>query len=144
MKRLSVLVALLLTVALVGPAAPADAKPRHPYGFANDQMGVRMESTFPSAEDPHEHVRFTRHDGLGQRQVRIVERQMMPRSPRVYSKVVKLLVGERVAFTTVGAMPCAPEQRPMRVSIQMRVKLPGRDWWPWFTYASEVHYLMPC
>jgi hypothetical protein len=103
-----------------------------------------MQTTTPTKADPHAHVRFIRHAGKGQREVRLAERQTRPRTTTTYSEAVRLKVGERVVFTTKGAMPCEPEQRPLHVYVQMRVKLPGRDWWPWFTYTREDHLLMAC
>ncbi len=145
--RVSLFAAALVgaLVAVVLPAGPASAQPAgRDWLWANDARQVAMHETDPTAADPYVHVKFKRYGGEGQRQVRILEQQRRPTTPVRYSKAVKLLVGEKVVFTTKGSMPCEPEKRPLRVDLQLRFKLPGKPWERWITWTSSTHVLMEC
>jgi hypothetical protein len=144
MKSLVVVLALVLTSAAAGPAGSAASTPRLDWGFSNDARQVLMKDTEPTAADPHVHVKFKRYGGKGQRQVRIVERQMNPATPWHKSDRVKLKKGEKAVFTTVGSLPCEPAKRPLQVKEQMRIKLPGEPWRGWVTWSLTSYVLLDC
>jgi len=144
--RATLFAAAAVLVAAVLPAgtAPARAVPGHDWQYSNDGRQVLMQDTEPTAADPHIHVKFKRYGGDGQRQVRIVERQMRPATPWLHHDAEKLTVGEKAVYTTEGALPCEPEKRPLQVRQQMRIKLPGKPWEDWFTWTSAVYVLLDC
>ncbi|WP_028652861.1 hypothetical protein [Nocardioides halotolerans] len=148
MERLVAGLALALVAVLPG-AQPAAAGDRHiDWGIANWVAGVQMTTSFPSATDPHVHVRFKRVGGNGQRQVRMGERHKLEGShrwsPYSYAKPVKLRVGEKTVFTTDGALPCEPAKEPLGLVVDMRIKKPGKAWSRWETWISEDHFLLDC
>jgi hypothetical protein len=146
MKSLVVATALLLAAAVAGPSSPAAAQraERYDWQWSNDARQVVMHDTEPTAADPHVHVKFKRHGGEGQRQVRIAERHKRPTTKFHYSRAVKLQVGERVVFTTKGFLPCEPARDPLQVDKQMRIKLPGQPWQEWVTWSSSTIFIMEC
>ncbi len=157
MKRLAAVLTTLviaLVVALAGalagaaPSATASRDDGIDWGISNWFAGVQMTTSFPSATDPHIHVRFKRVGGEGQRQVRMGERHKINGThrwgPYRYTKAVKLQVGEKVVFTTKRALPCEPAKEPLGIVVDMRVKMPGKPWSAWETWISEDHILLDC
>jgi len=148
MKRLLAILVVLGCVAVL-PTSSAAAKPDGiEWGISNWVAGVQMTTSFPSATDPHVHVRFKRVGGEGQRQVRMGERVKKPNShqwtPYAFQKAVKLQVGEKVIFTTVNALPCEPAREPLGIRVDLRIKQPGKPWGKWQTWISEDHFLLDC
>jgi hypothetical protein len=149
-NRLVALAGLLaLTIAtLVAPPAYAGKDDGIDWGIANWVAGVQMTTSFPSAADPHIHVRFKRVGGEGQRQVRMGERHKIPGThqwgPYTYTKAKKLAVGEKVIFTTEAALPCEPAKEPLGITVDMRIKAQGKSWGKWQTWIREDHRLLPC
>jgi hypothetical protein len=146
----SLVVALALVTASVVTMSPAQAGDQGhiDWGIANWNAGVQMTTSFPSATDPHLHVRFKRVGGEGQRQVRMGERHKVQGThqwgPYKYTKAVKLEVGQKVVFTTKAALPCEPAKEPLGISVDMRVKMPGKAWSNWESWIVEDHILLPC
>jgi hypothetical protein len=149
MKSLVAAAALALAASFAG-ASPADADQgdRIDWLLPNWVAGVQMATSDLSPADPHSHVRFKRVGGEGQRQVRMGERHKKPDShqwaPYTYTKAVKLQVGDRVVFTSQASLPCEPAREPFGISVDMRVKMPGKAWSHWETWISEDHYLLDC
>jgi hypothetical protein len=147
-KRLAPVLALALALAVAPGYADARQGGRIDWLVPNWYAGVQMMTSDPSAADPHVHVRFKRVGGEGQRQVRMGERHKKPGShqwaPYTYTKPVKLSVGEKVVFTTQAALPCEPAKEPLGVSVDMRVKMPGKPWSRWETWIVEDHFLLDC
>jgi hypothetical protein len=149
MKRLVAALALtLVAVAASASTATAGDSRRIDWGVANWVAGVQMTTSFPSASDPHVHVRFKRVGGEGQRQVRMGERHKIPGTHRwghyQYTRAVKLAVGEKVVFTTKAALPCEPAKEPLGITVDMRVKKQGKPWSAWESWIVENHILLPC
>jgi hypothetical protein len=149
MKRLAAILALVLTatVAATSPATPRTH--RHiDWGLSTWVAGVQMTTSFESAADPYLHARFKRVGGEGQRQVRMGERHKRPGThqwgPYTYTKAVKLQVGQKVVFTTEAALPCEPAKAPVGITLDMRIKKPGKAWGQWETWISEDHRLLSC
>jgi hypothetical protein len=148
-KRLA-LGSVLAMVAVLGPVAPVQAGQHRPIDWliANWYAGVQMATSNASAADPHLHARFKRVGGEGQRQVRMGERHKKPDShqwgPYEYTRPVKLLVGEKVVFTTEAALPCEPAVEPIGITLDMRVKMPGKAWTRWETWIVEDDRLLDC
>jgi hypothetical protein len=148
MKRAIALVAALALVLIGTGPARAQRDDGIDWGVSNWVAGVQMTTSFPSGTDPHLHVRFKRVGGDGQRQVRMGERQKVEGShqwgPYRYTKPVRLLVGEKVVFTTEAALPCRPAREPLGIVVDMRIKAPGKAWSQWETWISEDHLLLDC
>jgi hypothetical protein len=149
MKRLVAALALtLVAVAASASTATAGDSRRIDWGVANWVAGVQMTTSFPSASDPHVHVRFKRVGGEGQRQVRMGERHKIPGTHRwghyKYTRAVKLAIGEKVVFTTKAALPCEPAKEPLGITVDMRVKKQGKPWSAWESWIVENHILLPC
>jgi hypothetical protein len=149
MKRLVAALALtLVAVAASASTATAGDSRRIDWGVANWVAGVQMTTSFPSATDPHLHVRFKRVGGEGQRQVRMGERHKIPGTHRwghyKYTRAVKLAIGEKVVFTTKAALPCEPAKEPLGITVDMRVKKQGKPWSAWESWIVENHILLPC
>jgi hypothetical protein len=147
-NRLTAAVVLLLVASLTG-ASPSSARAAGvDWGISNWVAGVQMTTSFPSVTDPHLHVRFKRVGGEGQRQVRMGEREKVEGAhhwgPYSYTKAVKLQVGEKVVFTTERAVPCVPPKDPLGISVEMRIKAPGKAWSHWVTWIREDHILPDC
>jgi hypothetical protein len=149
MNRLAAALALVLVAAVTG-TSPSSARATDgiDWGISNWVAGVQMTTSFPSVTDPHLHVRFKRVGGEGQRQVRMGERDKVEGShhwaPYRYTGAVKLQVGEKVVFTTERAVPCAPPKEPLGISVEMRIKAPGKAWSRWVTWIREDHILPDC
>jgi hypothetical protein len=151
-KRLAVALLTLVVLAVVplsvaaGSAAPRDNG--IDWGPANWAAGMQMYISEPSQTDPHVHVRFKRVAGEGQRQVRMGERHKVPDShqwaPYTYTRAVRLTVGQKVVFTTEGALPCEPAKEPLGVTLDMRVKMQGKAWSHWQTWVADDIFLMDC
>jgi len=145
-----VIAVLLAVVAGVGGAAPVNAgqDDRIDWLIPNWYAGVQMSDSYPSADDPYLHARFKRVGGEGQRQVRMGERHKKPGShqwgPYRYTKPVKLLVGEKVVFTTERSLPCEPAKDPLGITLDMRVKMPGKAWSSWETWIATDQILLDC
>jgi hypothetical protein len=141
---------VLAVVAALGLPGPAQAaRPgRIDWLITNWYAGVQMATSNPSAADPRLHARFKRVAGEGQRQVRMGERHKKPGShqwgPYTYTEPVKLRVGEKVVFTTEAALPCEPAKEPIGITLDMRVKAPGKPWTRWETWIAEDHRLLDC
>jgi hypothetical protein len=151
MKRLAVAPVLVAVLSAgLAAASPATAAGHRDidWGISNWNAGVQMTTSFPSATDPHVHVRFKRVGGEGQRQVRMGERHKVPGThrwgPYDYTRAVKLQVGDKVVFTTEAALPCEPAKEPLGVSVDMRIKVPGKPWSDWVSWIVEDHILLPC
>jgi hypothetical protein len=144
-------VAVLATVAavavLAGPATAGPAPQLH-YFISNDVRQVLMQEAEPSPEDPFVHVRFKRYGGDGQRQVRMGERHKKPGSHQWgrygFTRPEKLMVGEKVVYTTQASLPCEPAKEPIGVKLEMRYKLPGEPWSGWRAWVSSDYILLPC
>ena len=150
MTRPAFVLALLLSVALLGPPGPATAArgDRIEWDIPNWAAGVQMATSNPTETDPHVHGRFKRVGGDGQRQVRMAERHWRKDVKRWsrwrYHGPVKLAVGEKVVFTTDVAMVCEPRKQPVSVRLSMRIKPQGKAWKPWQTWIATDLYLMEC
>jgi hypothetical protein len=76
------------------------------------------------------------------------ERHKLPDShqwePYAYTKAVKLAVGEKVVFTTEATLPCEPAVEPVGITVDMRVKMPGKAWSRWETWITEDQRLLDC
>jgi len=148
-KRL-VALALLLT-ALAAPSAPTSAAPgsgRIDWFLPNWAAGVQMIDSNPSAADPYVHARFKRVGGDGQRKVRMGERVKIPGThrwgPYRYTEPVRLKVGQKVIFTTEHALPCEPAKEPLGITMDMRIKPPGKGWGPWVSWSTSDYILLDC
>jgi hypothetical protein len=149
MKRIAAVLTTLTAMVLgIAPSATAGGNDGIDWGVANWAAGVQMYDSEPSATDPHVHVRFKRVGGAGEREVRMGERHKLPDSHRFgaysYTEPVRLEVGQKVVFTTEGALPCEPAKEPMGVKLDMRIKPPGRPWSHWVTYVYSDWFLMDC
>ena len=149
MKRLVATIGLaLVAVVASAPSAHAGKDRRIDWGAANWAAGVEMYVSEPSATDPHIHVRFKRVAGAGLREVRMGEREKVPGThhfgPYRYTEPVRLKVGQKVVFTTEGALPCEPARDPVGVTIDMRIKPPGQPWHHWQTWVSSDWLLLDC
>jgi hypothetical protein len=148
-KRLALGLVLAMITAL-GATAPAQAGPHHRINWLipNWYAGVQMAASDPTAADPYLHARFKRVGGEGPRQVRMGERHKKPGShqwgPYEYTKPIKLLVGEKVVFTTERTLPCEPAKEPIGITLDMRVKIPGKAWTRWETWIAEDLILLDC
>jgi len=154
MKRLALILATTLALALapavargVGPTQPRQAD-RIEWLIPNWFAGVQMATSNASAADPYLHAKFKRVGGEGQRQVRMGERHKIPGThrwgPYHYQRAVKLLVGQKVVFTTKRALPCEPEIEPIGITLDMRVKMPGKAWTKWVSWIVEDDRLLDC
>lgn len=151
MKRLVVALALVLGAAVAAPSGPAVAAAgsgRIDWFLTNWVAGVQMTDSDPSASDPYLHARFKRVGGDGQRLVRMGERVKIRGThrwgPYVYTKPVRLAVGQKVIFTTEHALPCEPAKDPVGIVMDMRIKPPGKDWRPWVTWSATDQILLDC
>lgn len=146
MKRFVVLVVLSLLSAafLSGGTSSAQSAAHNDWEWSNQGRQVLIQDTEPTAADPRVHVKFKRYGGDGQRQVRILERQMRPATPWIVHKPEKLQIGEKAVFTTEGVLPCEPAKRPLVVLEQMRVKIPGKPWEHWVTWVSRTDVILDC
>ena len=149
MKRLVAFASIVLVAALLAPGPATAGQHRHiQWSVANWFAGVQMTTSDASASDPHLHARFKRVGGEGQRQVRMGERHKVPGThhwgPYHYQKAVKLQVGQKVVFTTKAALPCEPEIAPIGITLDMRVKLPGKAWTKWVSWIVEDDRLLDC
>jgi hypothetical protein len=147
MRRLVVLLALLLPALAAAPAT-AGGHSGIDWGPANWAAGVQMYTSDPSATDPYIHVRFKRVGGVGQRQVKMGEREKVEGSHRWgryhFTRPEKLAVGRKVVWTTKSALPCEPAREPVGVVLQMRIKQPGKGWSAWTNWVSEDYFLLDC
>ena len=149
MKCVAVVLIFALVVALGGtsPAHAAEGD-RIVWLVPNWYAGVQMATSYPTAADPYLHARFKRVGGEGQRQVRMGERHKKPNShqwgPYAYTKPVKLAVGEKVVFTTEASLPCEPAVEPVGITVDMRVKMPGKPWSKWETWITDDQRLLDC
>jgi hypothetical protein len=138
---------LAVTVAWTTPALAGGSR-NVDWGPANWSAGVQMYLSEPSATDLHVHVRFKRVGGEGLREVRMGEREKVAGThhygPYRYTHPVRLDVGEKVVFTTEGALVCEPAKAPVGVTIDMRIKQPGRPWGRWVTWVSADDRLLDC
>jgi hypothetical protein len=151
MKRLVVALAFVLTAAVAapsGPVAAAAGSARINWFLTNWAAGVQMTDSDPSAADPYVHVRFKRVGGDGQRLVRMGERVKVPGTHRWgryrYTKPVRLKVGQKVIFTTKHALPCEPAKAPVGITMDMRIKPPGKAWGPWVSWSTSDYILLDC
>jgi hypothetical protein len=149
MKRL-VALALVLTAAVAAPSGPAAAAGpgRIDWFLTNWAAGVQMTDSNPTALDPYVHARFKRVGGDGQRAVRMGERVKIPGThrwgPYHYTKAVRLKVGQKVIFTTEHALPCEPAKAPVGITMDMRIKQPGKAWGPWATWSTSDNIRLDC
>jgi hypothetical protein len=64
--------------------------------------------------------------------------------PYVYTRPVRLAVGQKVTFTTKHALPCEPAKEPLGVTLDMRIKKPGKPWNRWQTWITGDYFLLDC
>jgi hypothetical protein len=150
MKRLVVLAGIVtLVAALVAGASPATAGKGDgiAWSVADWAAGVQMYTSEPSATDLHVHVKFKRAGGEGLREVRVGERHKVPGThqwgPYAYTSA-RLAVGQRYVFTTEAALPCEPAKEPLGVTVDMRIRQPGKPWNRWQTWITGDWYLLDC
>jgi len=150
MKRLVAAAAVVLVAGLAAPssAVESDRADRIVWLGSTWYAGVQIATSYPTADDPYLHAKFKRVGGEGQRQVRIGERHKKPGTHQwghyVYTKPVKLAVGEKVVFTSKAALPCEPAVKPIGIVADMRVKMPGKPWSEWETWISDDQRLLDC
>jgi hypothetical protein len=151
MNRLVAALALVLAAVVAapsGPVAAAAGSGRIDWFLTNWAAGVQMTDSDPSAADPHAHVRFKRVGGDGQREVRMGERVKVSGThrwgPYRYTRPVLLRVGQKVIFTTKHALPCEPAKDPLGITMDMRIKAPGKGWGDWVSWATSDYILLDC
>lgn len=138
-----------LVAALLAVASPATAGKDEGivWSVADWAAGVQMYTSEPSATDPRIHAKFNRVGGEGLREVRVGERHKVPGThhwgPYTYS-TKRLAVGERYVFTTEAALPCEPAKEPVGVTLDMRIKPPGKPWRDWQTWITGDYILLDC